>query len=1293
MSTQYTIINDAGNINLTVDAASGDKLLKYTMPQAEYMYGCVATAVGMLLGYYDLYGYTFGSKTYDYSNLIPGTISVNSRGSDGGSIYDMKDSSVLAKFIASTEYVNRFYGTSSSAEKQYTFVNGDPDQGLNISQWNCLADYLGTGQYWRGNVDLSTMHYTNADLEWLESTKQTFWINGENIPAKFIDFKYGLSLYVESVGYQLDPEQTASYKISEFSFEDYKKEIDAGRPVLLSLNSYYGNYGHMVIAYGYNASTQTVIFDDTYESDCRMKWNGTYEYADEIYSISGITTVVFEVQDSEPPTESDISILRATTIGFSFDIGDSNPTHYMSLETVIQNTGTTSTGDSFKVEVLVDDKVINTITTKALAAGESRQLTLDIGTYNAPGNHTWELRVDADNNIAETNETNNSKSGTFTIEGESAPEVEVNSNTVSKSLYIGSGEKRSGLNVISGGSVYNNGTINGMTLSSAGIAYISSGATATDVAVSSGGKLYLRSSGYVSGAEIHSGGLVQISGNMCDLEIERGGIAHISSGGITENLTVSSGANLFISSGGSLTGAATFCSGANVSAYNGAKINFDLTDTLPGSVPLINNLSVVSGNPDYSVTVTANLASGNYVLASGAESFNTTISVYNTSDLCFGSISLNGSTVTYSGKTYSLNKSNGNLTLNVVQSAPPVTPVSSGNVWIYSSGAVMSRADEVSGILLQSGGNTSMNISSGGIARDTAIHSGGCVYVYKGGEAHNTQIASWGNFYINGGNAYNTEISFAYVYASGGGILSNTTAYYQGGVRLSNGSAINNTLSRGYIHAYNGAFVNSTVVHSGGNVYLYNKGIVQNTQLNSGGKLYISSGGTHKESLQIENGATVSAYKGAKIDFTLSGRTVSDDYLINDLSRIKGTPNYTITVDSAQATGTYKLAQGASALTGTLSISSDGTVLGNITVNGNTLTANGFTYDLNNVDGNLTLSISMQLQSSFATGNFNGSGGIFEWKSDNTGYIRNTTGTTQIAGTLNVADWTLLGVNDFNKSGSDGLLWLEKATGYVYIQNDLTTFNEITNKTNCLGCVGEGYNILSTGDFTGTGLAGVIMQSPAFGDESVSLNYGLPVWGREADGTTFAGWLGALVNTWQPGQALKGNVSDAADINAKNYMYEVVAVGDYNGDGVDDVMLQNIMPASVNGVNITGSGDVFTFLTGNMDAVKNGASPTVAYAGCASGGWKIAGSGDFDGDGTEDTLLSDGSGVAGWKMISGQRAGDQWFGTLAAEQKIAGIADLNNDGTDDILLCDYATGICTGWLIQNGTVTGTLTIA
>ena len=1291
MSTSYTIVNNTGDINLIADAAAGDKMLKYTMPQAEYMYGCSATAIGMLLGYYDLYGYTFGSKTYDYSKLIPGTITVNSRGSDGGSIYDMKDPSVLAKFIASTEYVDRFYETSSATEKQYSFVNGDPEQGLNVSVWNCLADYLGTGQYWRGNVDLSTCNYFGS-LEWVQNTKQTEWINGENIPAKYVDFKYGLSLYVESVGYKLDAEKTESYEIEDFTFSMFKNEIDAGRPVLISLENYYGNYGHMVVAYGYNDYNQTIIFDDTYRSDCRMKWYGTYEYSDEFYSIRGVTTVVFEVEDPEPPTKSDITIVRTSVVDFSVGSDDINTIHSITLETLIRNTGTTSTGDSFKIKVFVDGKLFQTVTTKALAAGESRQLSLNLGTYdNTPGTHTWELQLDADNNIAETDETNNIESGTFRINTPDTPEP-VDSNTISKTLYIGPDETRSSLKVISGGSVYNNGTISGMTLSSAGVAFISSGATTENVNVSSGGKLYIRSGGDVSGARIHSGGLTQINGKLCDLTINRGGFAHISSGGMADDLTVSSGANLYISSGGTLTGTAIFSSGANVSASNGAKIIFDLTERQPGTTPLIENLSVVSGNPDYSVTVTASLSTGNYVLASGAATFNSTISVCN-SNTCFGSISLNGNTVTYSGKTYSLNNSNGNLTLQVVQSAAPEPPPQSGNVFVYSSGSVVSRADEVSGIVLNNGEYTSMKVSSGGTARDTTILSGGHAYVYKGGEVHNTKISSWGNFYVNGGCAYNTEISSASVYASAGGVLSNTTAYYQGGLRLSNGSAINNTLSRGYIYAYNGALADSTVVHSGGNIYLYNKGIVQNTQINSGGKLYISSGGTHKGSLQIENGATVSAYKGAKIDFTLSGRTEADDYLLNNLLLIKGAPSYTISVDSDQTDGTYKLAQGASALTGTFPISSGATVLGNISINGTILEADGKTYDLNNVNGDLTLTISTPIQSIFTAGNFNGSGGIFEWKSDNTAYIRNQTEKTQISGTLNVSDWTLLGAGDFNRSGSDGLLWMEKASGNVYIQNDLDSFDEITNKTNCLGCAGEGYTILSTGDFTGTGIAGVVMQGPAFGDESISLNYGLPIWGRETDGSTFPGWLGALVNTWQPGQTLKGNPADAADINANNYMYEVVAVGDYNGDGTDDVMLQNIMPTSVNGITITGSGDVFTFLTGNIDAVKNGVSPIVAYAGCASGGWKIAGSGDFDGDGTTDTLLSDGTGVAGWKMIAGQRAGDQWFGTLAAGQEIAGIADLNNDGTDDILLCDRTTGIYSGWLVQNGAVTGTLAIA
>ena len=277
-------------VGYSVDMAAGDVVLPYTMPQAEYMYGCVATSVGMLLGYYDLYGYRVGSTTYDVSNIIPGTISVYSRGSDGGSIYDMDDPSLLAQFIATEEYAGRFYGTSPSDELYWTYVDGDPAKGLNVSVWNCLADYLGTGQYWRGNGDLSTSHYP-ATLDWVSTTSQTFTVDSLKIPVKYVDFKYGLSLYLSSVGYTLDPNRTESFEIKDFSFDKFKDEIDAGRPVLVSMKA--GESGHMVLAYGYNISTQEIIFDDTYRTDCRMTWTGTYLYNKKNFSLSGVTTVVF----------------------------------------------------------------------------------------------------------------------------------------------------------------------------------------------------------------------------------------------------------------------------------------------------------------------------------------------------------------------------------------------------------------------------------------------------------------------------------------------------------------------------------------------------------------------------------------------------------------------------------------------------------------------------------------------------------------------------------------------------------------------------------------------------------------------------------------------------------------------------------------------------------------------------------------------------------------------------------------------------------------------------------------
>ena len=230
---------DSGNISaaspgvneysVSVTAAADDTLLPYVMPQAEYMYGCAATAIGMLLGYYDLYGYTANGVHYDYFDLIDGTITVDSRGSDGGSIYDMSDSSVLCNFIASSEYVDRFYNTSPYHEKDYTFVNGDPALGIDTSSWNCLADYLGTGQYWRGCDDLATATYFTT-LGYLESASMYYTVDGVTIDAKWHDMKYGLSLYVESAGYSLDRSRPAPIGLKIFHLKIiWRKSMRGGR--------------------------------------------------------------------------------------------------------------------------------------------------------------------------------------------------------------------------------------------------------------------------------------------------------------------------------------------------------------------------------------------------------------------------------------------------------------------------------------------------------------------------------------------------------------------------------------------------------------------------------------------------------------------------------------------------------------------------------------------------------------------------------------------------------------------------------------------------------------------------------------------------------------------------------------------------------------------------------------------------------------------------------------------------------------------------------------------------------
>ena len=266
----------------------------------------------------------------------------------------------------------------------------------------------------------------------------------------------------------------------------------------------------------------------------------------------------------------------------------------------------------------------------------------------------------------------------------------------------------------------------------------------------------------------------------------------------------------------------------------------------------------------------------------------------------------------------------------------------------------------VNNIDIPDGDVTNMYISEDGKANYTDITNGGVMYISNGGEASNTAVSSGGAMNIsNGGVANSTTIRKGGVmYISNGGVASSTTINSSGYMHITNGGVASDTVvsSCGGMNIYDGGVANITTVNSSGYMHISNGGVANSVIVKDTGIMKISSGGILKGSLEIQSGGEVSAEAGAVIDFTVA-ECETNDYLINDLSLITGTPDYTITVSADQSDGTYKLAQGADKFTGTISIG-DGTIqYGLLTVNGGNWVYNNNIYSFEQADGNLTLTI------------------------------------------------------------------------------------------------------------------------------------------------------------------------------------------------------------------------------------------------------------------------------------------------------------------------------------------------
>ena len=238
--------------------------------------------------------------------------------------------------------------------------------------------------------------------------------------------------------------------------------------------------------------------------------------------------------------------------------------------------------------------------------------------------------------------------------------------------------------VSSGGSVYRatifgNGefTLSGGFASATSIRtggkFIVSGGSAQYSIVSAGGSMTVHKNGKAN--EISLDGILAVYGVVDSAGINTTGAGMtVYNGGVALNTTVGNGAVLTVSSGGKITGRFLATAEAVVSAYAGAIVDFDISDLAPANAALLNNLSLVTGAPSFTLTVDGTQADGTYNLAGGAAGFNKTISVVNTGGTSLGTLTV-GQTATIGGVNYTLNLGGDNTLSVTVGGAPGPEPV------------------------------------------------------------------------------------------------------------------------------------------------------------------------------------------------------------------------------------------------------------------------------------------------------------------------------------------------------------------------------------------------------------------------------------------------------------------------------------------------------------------------------------------------------------------------------------------------------------------------------------------
>ena len=128
---------------------------------------------------------------------------------------------------------------------------------------------------------------------------------------------------------------------------------------------------------------------------------------------------------------------------------------------------------------------------------------------------------------------------------------------------------------------------------------------------------------------------------------------------------VDDGGSLEVYSGGRIGGKIDIAAGATVTVNSGGIVAFDVSHVAPAGESWVNDLSLIQGEPTYTVKLFAKQTAGLYTLADGATDFADGVTINSTRRQELGTTTFGGDPLVWRDHSFTLTEDNGTLSLLV----------------------------------------------------------------------------------------------------------------------------------------------------------------------------------------------------------------------------------------------------------------------------------------------------------------------------------------------------------------------------------------------------------------------------------------------------------------------------------------------------------------------------------------------------------------------------------------------------------------------------------------------------